>query len=70
MSCDRSDIMEIEVIYENGVFRPLRKIDMKEGIIMKIPIRKLAIPKYYRSIPIEIDETQIEETRMEMLERE
>ena len=62
--------MEIEVIYENGVFKPLQKIDLKEGIIMKIPVRKLAIPKYYQSIPIEINEAQIEEARMEMLERE
>ena len=30
--------MEIEVIYENGVFKPLQKIDLKEGIIMKIPV--------------------------------
>ena len=37
---------------------------------MKIPVRRLAIPKYYRSIPIEINEAQIEEARMEMLERE
>ena len=62
--------MEIEVIYENGVFRPLQKIDLKEGITMKIPMRRLAIPKYYKSVPIEIDEVQIEEARMEMLERE
>jgi predicted DNA-binding antitoxin AbrB/MazE fold protein len=62
--------MEIEVIYENGVFRPVQKIDLKEGITMKIPMRKLAIPKYYKSVPIEIDEAQIEEARMEMLERE
>ena len=62
--------MEIEVIYENGVFKPLQKIDLKEGAIMKIPVKKLAIPKYYKSIPIEINEAQIEEARMEMLERE
>lgn len=62
--------MEIEVIYENGVFRPLQKIDLKEGTTMKITMRKLAIPKYYKSIPIEINETQIEEARMEILERE
>jgi predicted DNA-binding antitoxin AbrB/MazE fold protein len=62
--------MEIEVIYENGVLRPVQKIDLKEGITMKIPMRKLAIPKYYKSVPIEIDEAQIEEARMEMLERE
>ena len=62
--------MEIEVIYENGVFRPLQKIDLREGITMKIPMRKLAIPKYHKSIPIEINEAQIKEARMEILERE
>ncbi len=62
--------MEIEVIYENGVFKPLQKIDLEEGITMKIPMRRLAIPKYYKSVPIEIGEAQIEEARMEMLERE
>jgi len=36
---------------------------------MKIPMRRLAIPKYYKSVPIEIGEAQIEEARMEMLER-
>ena len=68
--CGRMSIMEIEVIYENGVFRPLQKVDLKEGTTMKIPMKKLAIPKYYKSIPIRIDEAQIEEARMEMLERE
>ena len=62
--------MEIEVFYENRVFRPLQKIDLKEGITMKIPMRKLAIPHYYTSIPIEINEAQIREARMEILERE
>ncbi len=62
--------MEIEVIYENGVFKPLQRIDLKEGITMKIPMRKLAIPRYYKSIPIETGEAQIKEARMEMLERE
>lgn len=62
--------MDIEVIYENGVFRPLQKIDLKEGTKMKIPMKKLAIPKYYKSIPIKIDEAQIKTARMEMLERQ
>lgn len=28
--------MEIEVIYEKGVFRPLQKVDLKEGARIKI----------------------------------
>ena len=62
--------MEIEVIYENGIFRPLQKIELKEGTKMKIPMKKLAIPKYYKSIPIIIDEAEIKTARMEVLERE
>ena len=62
--------MEIEVIYENGVFRPLQKVNLKEGTIMKIPMKKLAIQKYYKSIPTAIDEKGFKEARMENLERE
>jgi predicted DNA-binding antitoxin AbrB/MazE fold protein len=28
--------MEIEVIYEEGVFKPLQKVDLKEGTKIKI----------------------------------
>ena len=62
--------MEIEVIYENGVFRPLQEVNLKEGTIMKIPMKKLAIQKYYKSIPIKIDEKKFKEARMENMERE
>ena len=30
----------IEVIYENGVFKPLEKVDLKEGRKIKIEIRE------------------------------
>ena len=30
----------IEVIYENGVFRPLEKVDLKEGEKLKIVVKK------------------------------
>ncbi len=30
------NIMEIEVVYENGVFRPLQKVDLEEGVRIKI----------------------------------
>jgi len=31
---------EIEVIYENGVFKPLKKVDLKEGTKGKIKLKK------------------------------
>ena len=30
----------IEVVYENGVFKPLEKVNLKEGEILKIKIEK------------------------------
>ena len=30
----------IEVIYENGVFKPLEKVDLKEGEKLKIVVKK------------------------------
>ncbi len=30
----------IEVIYENGVFKPLEKVDLKEGERVKVIIKK------------------------------
>jgi len=30
----------IEVIYENGVFKPLQKVDLPEGAIVRIRIEK------------------------------
>ena len=31
---------EIEVIYEDGVFRPLKKLDLKEGTRCKIRLKR------------------------------
>jgi hypothetical protein len=50
-------------------FFKIYQIANVDGITMKIFLRRLAISRYYKSIPIEIGETQIKEARMEMLER-
>ncbi len=41
----------IEAIYENGVFKPLEKIDLKEGEIVEIEIKekeKKISERFYR----------------------
>jgi len=62
---------EIEVIYENGVFRPLKKVDLKEGVKGKITIvdRKKVLLKYFQVIPIKIDQEKIESLRTEKMVR-
>ncbi|MFQ5891518.1 MAG: antitoxin family protein [Candidatus Methanofastidiosia archaeon] len=35
--------MEIEVIYEDGVFKPLKKVDLKEGDRGVVTLRELEI---------------------------
>jgi len=37
----------IEVIYEKGVLKPLKKVDLKEGEKLKIIIEKTDFSKYY-----------------------
>ncbi len=39
----------IEAIYENGVFKPLEKVDLKEGEIVEIEIKEKRIgDRFYR----------------------
>ncbi len=39
----------IEAIYEKGVFKPLQKVDLKDGEIVEIEIREKVISdKFYR----------------------
>jgi len=41
----------IEVIYENGVLKPLEKIDLKEGEIVKIEIKEKRIgDRFYKTL--------------------
>ena len=39
----------IEAIYENGVFKPLEKVDLREGEIVEIEIKEKRIgDRFYR----------------------
>jgi predicted DNA-binding antitoxin AbrB/MazE fold protein len=37
----------IECVYEGGVFKPLQKVDFKEGQKLKLKVEKFDISKYY-----------------------
>ncbi|AAB90156.1 MULTISPECIES: antitoxin family protein [Archaeoglobus] len=36
----------IEAIYENGVFKPLQKVDLKEGEKIRILLKKIDVEKF------------------------
>ena len=59
----------IEVVYEDGVFKPLEKVELEEGTKLKIPLKEDVLKKYYRAIPIRISKEDIEQFRLELLER-
>jgi predicted DNA-binding antitoxin AbrB/MazE fold protein len=41
----------IEVVYENGVFKPLRRVEFKEGEILKVEIKgKVVTDKFYEKL--------------------
>ena len=52
----------IEAIYENGVFKPLEKVDLKEGEKVKIKVEKslMEIIKRYQD-KFKLKEADIEE---------
>lgn len=58
--------MEIEVIYEKGVFRPLRKVDLKESTRLTFIIGKDKVKKVLQNLKtldpldIEIDDETLE----------
>ena len=42
---------EIEVIYENGVFKPLRKVEFKEGEVLRVEIKgKIVTDRFYEKL--------------------
>jgi predicted DNA-binding antitoxin AbrB/MazE fold protein len=43
---------EIEVIYENGVFKPLKKVSLREGEFVKIEIKetKKVTKNFYKKL--------------------
>ncbi|RLF95948.1 hypothetical protein DRN50_02850 [Thermococci archaeon] len=62
---------EIEVIYENGVFKPVKKVNLKEGSKGKITLvdRKNILLKYFQTIPLSLDQKKIEVLRTESMVR-
>jgi len=59
----------IEVVYEGGVFKPLEKVEIKEGTKIQIPLKAEVLKKYYKSIPITVSKEDMEQFRLELLER-
>ncbi|HIP13408.1 MAG TPA: DUF104 domain-containing protein [Arcobacter sp.] len=45
----------IEAIYENGVFKPLEKVDLKEGEIVKIEIKEKKISEKFYQVLEELE---------------
>ena len=44
-------VREIEVIYENGVFKPLRKVEFKEGEVLRVEIKgKIVTDRFYEKL--------------------
>ena len=62
---------EIEVIYEDGVFKPVKKVNLKEGSRGRITVvdRKKILLKYFQSIPLSLDQEKIETLRAESMVR-
>jgi predicted DNA-binding antitoxin AbrB/MazE fold protein len=46
----------IEAIYEKGVFKPLQKVDLKEGERVKIEIKKETILEKLKRYRVKVDE--------------
>ena len=60
----------IEVVYEKGVFKPLEPVvEIKEGTKIQIPLKAEVLKKYYKSIPITVSKEDMEQFRLELLER-
>ena len=44
-------VREIEVIYENGVFKPLRKVEFKDGEVLRVEIKgKIVTDRFYEKL--------------------
>ena len=58
--------MEIDVIYEKGVFKPLKKVDLKEGTRLTFIIGKDRVKKILQNLEnlepldVEIDDERLE----------
>ena len=45
----------IEVIYENGVFKPLGKVDLKEGEVVKVEIKEKKVSEKFYQVLEELE---------------
>ena len=65
-ACGSTYVMEIEVIYEKGVFKPLKKIDLKEGTCLTFIMGKDKVKKVLQNLKtlepldVEIDDETLE----------
>ena len=59
----------IKVVYEDGVFKPLEKVDLEEGTKLTISLREEVLKKYHRSIPLKISKEDLDQFRLEILDR-
>jgi predicted DNA-binding antitoxin AbrB/MazE fold protein len=50
----------IEAIYEKGVFKPLQKVDLKEGERVKIEIKRETLLEKLRRYRVKVDEDVLE----------
>ena len=59
--------MKTRVIYEDGVLKPLEKLDLKEGEEVEIELKKNITERTFGVIPLEHDEIEeiIEDTEYE-----
>ena len=55
----------IEVVYENGVFKPLEKLEIPEGTKLPIKLTKSDKLKRYRGILGKVDEKLLKEFELE-----
>ena len=50
----------IEAIYEKGVFKPLQRVDLKEGERVKIEIKKETLLEKLKRYHVKVDEDVLE----------
>ena len=50
----------IEAIYKNGVFKPLQKVDLKEGERVRIEIKRETLLDKLRRYRVKVDEDVLE----------
>ena len=55
----------IEVVYEDGVFKPLEKVELKEGTKFPVTVAKSDLLKKYRGILGKVDEKVLKEFELE-----